>query len=378
MTRTTQVVARPRSTGFTLVELPVVSTRKCKAFTLVELLVVIAIIGILVALLLPAIQAAREAARRTQCQNNCKNIALACLNYESSKGKLPPGSTLALDQKSGLSWSVLVLPFIEESQVSEEAMDIFKTTGDAYQQNPDMIRLNQMMLPMYICPSDGGISQEIDKFASATNEAAKQRKPMSYAGVLGSYYSRTGECLPSKVQGKYCAGTAGNPNNYDGLLIQAWSVSLKQVTDGTSHTFLFGERWYQARTWMIGAYSNPQYDPPTGGRGGGSAGPPSGPQPNTEFFSCKNLKSEVPLNPDLASGCYVLHDNSTDRPQLPDTCKDPARAMNINDLPFASFHKGGVNFAFGDGSVKFIPDEIDTKIYLALGSRNGEETVEGF
>src|SRR3954469_3488637 len=91
------------------------------AFTLVELLVVIAIIGILVALLLPAIQAAREAARRTKCVNNLKNVALACLNYESSRKALPPGSLLVLDPKtggaagtqSGLGWQVLILPFIE-------------------------------------------------------------------------------------------------------------------------------------------------------------------------------------------------------------------------------------------------------------------------
>jgi prepilin-type N-terminal cleavage/methylation domain-containing protein len=77
--------------GFTLVELPVVSLRKRAAFTLVELLVVIAIIGILVALLLPAIQAAREAARRAQCQANIHNAALAVLNYESAKKILPEG-----------------------------------------------------------------------------------------------------------------------------------------------------------------------------------------------------------------------------------------------------------------------------------------------
>src|SRR5687768_2657923 len=94
-----------------------------RGFTLVELLVVIAIIGILVALLLPAIQAARAAAQRTQCQNNLKNIALAVLNYESTKGELPIGSINAdAERKSGLGWPVQILPYVEESTVSEEAI----------------------------------------------------------------------------------------------------------------------------------------------------------------------------------------------------------------------------------------------------------------
>jgi prepilin-type processing-associated H-X9-DG protein len=54
------------------------------------------------------------------------------------------------------------------------------------------------------------------------------------------------------------------------------------------------------------------------------------------------------------------------------------RTLSVNDLPFASFHTGGANFSYGDGSVKFLPDEIDIKLYLALGSRNGDETVSDF
>src|SRR6476620_10584339 len=99
------------------------SSRPAKGFTLVELLVVIAIIGILVALLLPAIQAAREAARRAQCESNIHNAALAVLNYESAKKKLPPGMTY--DQAKyatsitklaafGPNWIIEILPYMEE------------------------------------------------------------------------------------------------------------------------------------------------------------------------------------------------------------------------------------------------------------------------
>jgi prepilin-type N-terminal cleavage/methylation domain-containing protein/prepilin-type processing-associated H-X9-DG protein len=358
------------------------------AFTLVELLVVIAIIGILVALLLPAIQAAREAARRTKCTNNLKNIALSILNYESTKKSLPPGSTLAIAiqngvsvpnvSASGLGWEVLVLPYIEESGVSEPMFSTWEAekTGpggqDAYRNNDFTNALNALTLPLYLCPSDGEIASIKDKF-DGTNQ---NRRGMSYVGVTGSYYARTGDCPANKQPGKYCVtGTPSGSllaiNNYDGLLIHAWSVALKQVTDGTSKTLLVGERWYQARAWMIGAYYGAGTDPSGGTGRGAVALPPDGPQPNTAWFSCKNATDKVPINHNLYTSCYLLHDNSIDRPMIP----NPNLQLGINDLPFGSFHTGGVNFSYGDGSVKWMPNDIDSSLYLALASRNGAEAV---
>ena len=354
-------------------------------FTLVELLVVIAIIGILVALLLPAIQAAREAARRTSCSNSVKNIGLACLNYESTKKTLPPGSTFALDknggiynQASGLAWSVLILPYVEESTISENVLTIWETMRkgggqDAYSGTMDPI--NRLMLPMYICPSDEGLKYQLEKYGSA------DRRGMTYAGVAGSYYARTGDCVTSAINnrwkqpGRYCISaemTGLGPVNYDGLMIQGTPVSIKSVSDGLSKTVMIGERNYQIRTWMIGAFSNSDATDPQGSARGPAVAP-DGPQPKTALFAVKNLSDLWPINHDPLVVAYVDHNNDMgDRPTILPTTK---KLIPVNDLPFGSYHKGGANFCFGDGSVRYLNDNLDSKVYLAIGSRNGGETV---
>jgi len=163
---------------------PVMGSR---GFTLVELLVVIAIIGILVALLLPAIQAAREAARRSQCQNNLKNIGIACLNYESTKGELPPGAVNHLKTgKNDVSWQVLILPYVEEGGVSD---GVARLAEEALQKNPnepiDAYELGAAFeegIKLYLCPTDTEIQDKFFKNLSSS----------SYAGVMGSYASREG------------------------------------------------------------------------------------------------------------------------------------------------------------------------------------------
>ena len=92
---------------------------------------------------------------------------------------------------------------------------------------------------------------------------------MSYAGVSGSYYARTGVCPSTREGQHFCVWGSPStrdllgPNNYDGLLIMDWPVSLRQATDGTSHTFLIGERNYQIRVWMLGAYWVGETIPPS-------------------------------------------------------------------------------------------------------------------
>jgi prepilin-type processing-associated H-X9-DG protein len=352
--------------------------------------VVIAIIGILVALLLPAINAARAAAQRTQCQNNLKQVGLACLNYENTKGELPEGSMLikttgGTSTPSGLAWTVTVLPFLEDAQVSEQALEIYTkaTNPDAY--GSQMDALNRLLPASYRCPSDSELPNQVEKYLNP------DRRAMSYAGVMGSYYARTGDCPVNKVAGKHCLSqdlNALGPNNYDGLLIQGWPVKLSQCNDGLSKTLMIGERWYQVRAWMAGAFWRGASDPPAPtGRGGGVV-LPDGPQPQTAFFSCKNISDKWPINHSPFDYCYVEHvnDYSTlglnpprtggDRPTLPETIRTTRNKITCNDLPWGSFHPGGANFVQGDGSVKFLPDDIDIKIFLAMGSRNGDETID--
>lgn len=331
--------------------------RTRSAFTLVELLVVVAIIGILVALLLPAVQAARESARRGQCSNNLKSISLACLNYESSRRGLPPASSnTPVERDNSLGWQVFILPYLEESALA--------TNIDAnYAERAESLALaNDVVVPQYQCPSDPDIQTERGRKYDI--------RVMSYAGVLGSYFSRSGVDQCDPTSGDACVGDESASDfgavNLDGLMVVDRLNPLRRATDGLSKTALVGERWYQLRTWTFGSYYQERDD------SAAAATPPRGPQRKTAVSSAKNFDRRYPPNADLERvGFYRLHEEG-DRPALPAGAE---KTVRYNNLPFGSFHPGGVHFALGDGSVRFVNDDLDEEAYLALGSRDGGEVV---
>ncbi|QDU88195.1 hypothetical protein Pla175_15670 [Pirellulimonas nuda] len=322
--------------------------------TLVELLVVVAIIGVLAALLLPAVQSAREAARASDCKSHLRNIALACANYESARRALPPASNNSPAEKlNSLGWQVFILPYVEEAAVAADIQDNYAETAETLE------LANSVQIPLYQCSSDPEIEDERGRKYTSM-------RVMSYAGVLGSYASRAG--VQQCKRGDDCVGgdvPLLGPVNKDGLMGVDTAVPVRRVSDGMSKTALVGERWYQLRTWTFGSYYR-QRD-----SGQAVAGrPPRGPQMQTAVCSAKNLSREAPLNADLnATGYYADH-LPENRPPMPDGA---AQTISFNNLPFGSFHPGGGHFALGDGSVRFVEDDIDADAYLALASRDGGE-----
>jgi len=225
-----------------------------EGFTLVELLVVIAIIGTLVGLLLPAIQSAREAARRSACSNNTKQLALACLNFESSMSRLPPvgnnfGNYDNIGEKSH-SWITLVLPYLEETNLYNSLSSSTNKFASNTDSLADDITQKQVTLPQLICPSFKSDRVQRSCYAGAAGVIGKGGHQPSYGpGVPISSVGGGGAIAIAEInpQGQYTLGQ-----------------TISAISDGTSKTFSISESapttymdfWWNGRSQWNGGYDN--------------------------------------------------------------------------------------------------------------------------
>ncbi len=341
-------------------------------FTLVELLVVIAIIGILVALLLPAIQSAREAARRASCTNNLKNLGLAVLNHHDVKGHFPVsmgyvlegGEAPGIDQPC-VGWILNVLPQLEEQPLYDQFQrgGAFEGTytaqgGGCRQPKPDrgvgslkngisVPALMQTQLSVLECPSDESVKQlsnlQYEFFGCYVALT-------SYKGVLGDTWlgQAEGSIYHNDAAAPYQSGIYSEPTTSPvsgtdrdchrdtrcrGIFFRhsfRRPVTIAKVTDGTSKTLMIGEDVPDYNRHSTAYYSN------------------------GDWCSCN-----LPLNHGLT---------------LPP--QDPVFLSTWwEGQGFRSRHPGGVNFCFVDGSVRFLPEDVDNVVYRTSCTRNGAEAI---
>ena len=330
---------------------------KRHGFTLIELLVVIAIIAVLIALLLPAVQQAREAARRTQCRNNLKQLGLALHNYHDVANQFPINHYDA-STWPGNNLTVLVglLPYIDQAPLYSSIPFGATRNITVYPVNGQYV--GAYRIQSFFCPSD----------PEATNLTANNMARSSYAPSIGSQVlaNGTGTCNLAAIAGYYPAGQGldsdndgedpfnrGNVRSDYGISSQVsgpfsrgrfygWGAKLRDFTDGTSNTILMGEVRMSCNLF--------------GGWGWA--------WPESLWYA-----TSAPINfntcPDMTG--YGANPCSTNN------------ANNWNAIfGFKSMHVGGCHFVLGDGSVRFISQNIDKLTYARLGDRFDGGTIGDF
>jgi prepilin-type N-terminal cleavage/methylation domain-containing protein/prepilin-type processing-associated H-X9-DG protein len=342
------------------------SRRGYRGFTLIELLVVIAIIAVLIGLLLPAVQKVREAANRIKCQNNLKQIGLACHNYQSTFGALPPGSgphptkftppnTTAYYPPALL---VLILPYVEGSN----NYNLFNLDYDTLSDSVNAPARNQN-ISFYHCPS------EQNPYPRGSNYAAN-------VGTTCNFFTNSPQYAGPFNQVQPVSNPASNTSYPTGT-----PIPITQISDGTSNTAMFAD---------VKIGFNPSGTDPSANY----AGPPTAPwhvrYPTTWVQPADDLKPNASCAVSQNARYYAFTEFYRSRPgftwaythTMPpnSTIGDCGNSVggsssNASHVAARSYHPGGVNVGLCDGSVRFVADSIDFAVWQALGTRAGGEAV---
>ena len=317
-----------------------------RAFTLVELLVVIAIIGILVALLLPAVQTAREAARRTQCLNHLKQIGLASLVHHETHGFFPSGGWTSwtgdpergFGRKQPGGWAYHILPFLEEQPIFDIGL---RTSGQAVWPVPNRAKLkigqrSEMAVSVLYCPSrraaqpyprnpnGGGYS-----FLNSVHPDDSLWGVNDYSGNLGAVPGFNDRSDITYDQSE--THTWPHPYSFwNGVIFERSEVRIRQVGDGTTQTYLIGERYLNPDLYSsISAVRSPHW----GGHDGGNV------------FAGTSAPAQ-----------------------------DRAGLNRVFGL--GSAHPGGMHVGMCDGSVQSINYQVSRRVNLSLCTRDAAEVID--
>jgi len=334
------------------------STEINRGFTLMELMVTIAAIALLLGFLLPAVSAARESARRMQCSNHLRQMGIGLHSYEVSFKKFPPGYTS--DRAGGVDgggwgWGAVLLDFIDQEPLSKRLSVVTRSLYDVGS-DPDTAPLLTLTLPLYLCPSDAGGDlphpHRSIPVSSWMAVSSSKKSRVLLAHVFPPPPPRPGGDLPTKgfAKSNY-VGSLGNgwkaarsewrDSDFEGngMFGRNTRIRISLVLDGLSNTIAMGERSMRnyAAVW-----------------------------PGVEFQDGCGFRGNQML---LGTAFYPINDAAKD---INYDCDGQGSAN------YSSYHAGGANFMFADGSVHFLSQAIDRSTFGTLAQRNDGHSTNGF